>query len=149
MNLELKLFRKYLLSEYTIGKLSNEDIYLCDTLEDKIRDLQDYNHDNDFDDSGEGKVYGRTAIPAGRYQIKFTYSMKLKRSLPILLNVVGFSGIRIHGGKDANWSEGCILVGENKVKGGLINYKYWETTIGNMVKDSINSGNKVFLTIKQ
>jgi hypothetical protein len=147
--MELEVLRKYFAETYTIGKLSTDGKYLCDTLEDKIRELHDINHDGDFDESGEGKVYGKTAIPCGRYRVLYTYSMKLKRSLPILLDVPGFSGIRIHGGKNDTWSEGCILVGENKIKGGLINYKYWETNIDNLVKDAINRKEEVWITIKQ
>jgi hypothetical protein len=147
--LELKIFRKYKQPTYTIGKFSVEGEYKCDTCEDPVRDLNDYNHDGDFDDPGEGKIYGKTAIPCGRYRILFTYSMKLKRSLPILVDVPGFTGIRIHGGKDSGWSEGCPLVGENKIKGGLVNYKYWETTIGNIVRDAINNGMQVWITIEE
>jgi hypothetical protein len=147
--LELEIFRKYKLSTYTIGRFTVDGGYKCDTIEDPIRDLNDYNHDNDFDDSGEGKIYGKTAIPCGRYRVLFTYSMKLKRSLPILQNVPGFTGIRIHGGKNADWSEGCPLVGENKIKGGLVNYKYWETVISNLIRDAINRGEQVWITIKQ
>jgi len=147
--MNLKLIRKYLKEEYTIGKLYADDKFLCDTCEDKVRDLVDYNHDGDFTDEGEGKIYGRTAIPAGTYRVIVTDSPKLKRRLPILLNVPGFTGIRIHGGKNAGWSEGCILVGENKIKGGLINYKYWETTITNLIEGAIFNQEKVMLTIKQ
>lgn len=147
--LELEVLRKYFAETYTIGKFSADVKYLCDTLEDKVRELHDINHDGDFDESGEGKVYGETAIPCGRYRVLFTYSMKLKRSLPILLEVPGFSGIRIHGLKTAKGTLGCIGVGENKVKGQLINYKFWETTISQLIRKAINEGNKVFITIKQ
>jgi hypothetical protein len=147
--MELTVIRKYFTENYTIGKLYADGMYLCDTMEDKIRDLQDFNHDGDFNDSGEGKIYGRTAIPCGRYRVMFTYSMKLKRSLPLLVDVYGYSGIRIHAGKNHLWTEGCILVGENKIKGELINYKYWETNISTLVRNAINTGNKVYITIKE
>lgn len=147
--MKLKLIRKYLKENYTIGKLYVNDMYVCDTLEDKIRDLQDYNHDGDFNDEGEGKIYGQTAIPAGTYRVIVTDSPKLKRRLPILLNVPGFTGIRIHGGKNAKWSEGCLLVGENKSKGELSNFKYWETTVTNMIEGAIFNGETCYITIKQ
>ena len=147
MNIELR--RKYLKEEYTIGKIYVDQKYICDTLEDRIRDLNDYNHDGDFYDEGEGKVYGLTAIPSGSYRVIVTDSPKLKRRLPLLLNVPGFTGIRIHGGKNASWSEGCILVGENRKRGELVNYKYWETTITNMIEGAIFNGEKIWLTIKQ
>jgi hypothetical protein len=146
--MELYVIRKHFKDTYTIGNLLNGDKFLCNSLEDKIRDLQDINHDGDFDDDGEGKVYGQTAIPCGRYRVLVTDSSKLRKRLPILLNVTGFTGIRIHGGKNASWSEGCILVGENKVKGGLTNYEYWETVITQMIDDTIKAGEQVFITIK-
>ncbi len=146
---ELEILRKYFKETYTIGRFSVDGKYLCDTLEDKVRELHDINHDGDFDDPSEGKVYGETAIPCGRYPVLFSYSLKLKRSLPWITNVPGFTGIRIHGGKNAQWSAGCPLVGENKKPGELENYKFWETTISKIVRDSINKGNKVFITIKQ
>ncbi len=147
--LELKLFRKFKQPTYTIGKLSHDQTSLCDTVEDVIRDLRDYNHDGDFDDKGEGKVYGETAIPCGRYEIKLTYSPKLKRVLPILLDVPGYTGIRIHKGVNAKSSLGCIIVGENKIKGGVINSAYWETTIINLIREAIKNKKRVFITIEQ
>jgi len=145
---EWTLLRKYLQENYTIGKLLDEQDYICDTLEDKVRELHDLNHDGDFDEEGEGKIYGRTAIPCGRYRIKLTYSPKLKRTLPFLVDVPGYTGIRIHGGKNENWTEGCVLVGENKIKGGLINYKYWETVVIQRIQSHIKRKELIFITIK-
>ena len=78
MNLELYIYRKHKLPNYTIGKFSADGKYLCDTCEDTVRELKDLNNDGDFDDPGEGKIYGRTAIPAGRYPVIVTDSPKLK-----------------------------------------------------------------------
>lgn len=147
--MELTLIRKYFNEEYTVGKLFADGKILCDTLEDKVRDLQDLDHDGDFDESSEGKIYGKTAIPCGRYRVLFTFSMKLKRSLPLLVNIYGYVGVRIHGGKNAGWTEGCILIGENKIKGGLVNFAFWETTINNLVRDAINRKEKVWITVKE
>ena len=147
--MELTLIRRAFKDKYTIGKLFTDQKFICDTLEDPVRELHDINHDGDFDDTNEGKIYGKTAIPCGKYKILVTKSVKLKRILPILLKVPGFEGIRIHGGRNETWTEGCILVGENKEKGQLINYGYWETTIVNMLQMEIASGNKNYITIKQ
>lgn len=83
----------------TIGEMSVDDEYICDTLEDRVRP------------TGE-KVYGETAIPAGTYEVKLTYSPKFKQILPEILNVPNFTGIRIHPLNRAEESEGCIGVGE-------------------------------------
>ena len=138
----IKLVRKARMDKYTIGVLIIDGRKFCDTLEDKVRDLIDKNGDGDFDDQGEGKVYAETAIPAGTYDIVVTKSSTFKRELPLLLNVPGFSGIRIHSGNTAEHSKGCILVGNNtaigKVTGGFnlgIENKLTKT-----IKDFIKEG---------
>ena len=147
--MELILIRKHFGEKYTIGRLLLNQERICETLEDVVRDLKDINHDGDFDDEGEGKVYGKTAIPCGRYKIVVNISKKLKRRLPLLIGVPGFEGIRIHGGKNETWTEGCILVGENKIKGQLINYGYWETKITQMLDEAVKNGEKNYITVKE
>ena len=108
--MKLKLYRKFLGNKYTIGKLFINDEYICDTLEDVVR--------------SEGiKVYGETAIPCGVYEIVLTMSPRFKKILPLLLDVPHFEGVRIHTGNTEKDTEGCILVGYNKVKGKVINSK--------------------------
>jgi hypothetical protein len=147
--MELTLIRKYFAETYTIGRLLNGDEYFCDTLEDKVRELQDINNDGDLTDPGEGKIYGETAIPYGRYRIILNYSPKLKRVLPLLLDVLGFKGIRIHKGVTAKHTLGCILVGENKVKGKVINGTYYEIAIINLIREAIKNKQLVFITIRR
>lgn len=65
-----------------------------------------------LDEIKKMKVYGKTAIPTGRYRVNITYSPKFKRLLPILLNVRGFSGIRIHSGVTHKHTDGCPLPGK-------------------------------------
>lgn len=82
----------------TIGELRIDGDLLCYTLEDTCRR------------NGE-KIEGKTAIPAGKYEIVITESIRFKRPLPLLLEVPGFEGVRIHPGNTAEDTEGCILVG--------------------------------------
>ena len=49
-------------------------------------------------------------IPVGTYPIAVTWSPKFKRMLPIVLNVPGRSGIRVHRGTKPEHSRGCVLV---------------------------------------
>jgi len=101
---------------YTIGKLYIDGEYFCDTLEDRARDL-----------TKEAKVYGKTAIPEGTYEVTLRvqsprFSQKrqydfCKGYLPRLLNVPSFQGVLIHCGNTAEDTDGCILVGKNTVKG--------------------------------
>lgn len=156
IDLELEVIREYLKDTYTVGILYDTNglyypaRYICNTLEDKVRDLNDYNHDGDFNDEGEGKIYGQTAIPAGKYEIKIVWWEKHKDYFPMLQDVPGFTGILIHGGATANDSLGCILVGENKAIGRLVNGPYWSTVIRRLIKNHFdNDGGKCFITIKQ
>lgn len=118
--MELKVKRLYKKSDYTIGKMYIDGQYFCDTVEDCDRGLTSTMSEAEI---AKRKVYGKTAIPTGRYTVVVTFSPKFQRYLPLLLDVKGYSGIRIHNGKDANSSLGCIIVGENKIKGGVINSK--------------------------
>ncbi len=112
--MELLLKRIALKENYTIGKLYIDGVYFCDTIEDKVRDL---NKDGDLNDAGEGKVMHKTAIPYGLYKVIVNISARFKRYLPRLLNVLGFDGILIHNGVDETSSSGCIIVGKNTIKG--------------------------------
>ena len=116
--MELKVKRLYKKSDYTIGKMYIDGVYFCDTVEDTDRGLTS---EMTYEEIARRKVYGKTAIPTGRYDVAISYSPKFKRSLPLLLSVKGYSGIRIHNGVNADSSLGCIIVGENKIKGGVIN----------------------------
>ena len=120
MNLILQRIAKK--KEYTIGRLYMKEEregaapslqYFCDTLEPTWRNV------------GWGKpgrkVAGRTAIPAGRYAVAVTWSPHLKEWLPLLLHVPLFEGIRIHTGNTAQDTRGCILVGENRKPGMVLN----------------------------
>ena len=128
--MELILKRIALRSEYTIGKLYVNGEYVCDTIEDTVRDLD---KDGKFA-NGEVKIPGKTAIPYGRYEItmkvkspkysnftKYSWAKKYDGYLPRLLNVPHFDGVLIHVGNSALDSEACVLVGENKVVGKVIN----------------------------
>ena len=141
--MELLLDRKYPKSEYCIGRLYIDGKFFCNTLEDKIVDL---NKNGTFD-CGEFKISGHTAIPYGEYEVKVTYSPKFKRELPILLNVSHFEGIRIHRGNTHKDSSGCILVGENSKKGMLLNSTKYEENITKLLKEAQHRNEKIIIKI--
>ena len=103
---------------YCIGRLYIDGVYFCDTLEDTDRGLDDVMTEQEILSK---KIYGQTAIPTGIYRVILNYSPKYKKVMPLLLNVKGYSGIRIHSGNTDKDTLGCILVGENKVVGKVIN----------------------------
>lgn len=142
--MNLRLHRRYLGPEYTIGSLFIGGQYICDTIEDKVRD---HNQDGDLDDPGEGKVPTKTAIPYGIYTVDLTMSPKFKRILPIVLNVKHFTGIRIHKGRTAEHSHGCILPGENKRKGQVLYSQKYEMLIIEKMIAAIKRGEGLRLEI--
>lgn len=127
-NMELKLKRTARRETYTIGKLYIDGEYFCDTLEDKDRGLA---QDRPLQKNVAMKKAGVTAIPTGRYRVtlgvkspKFSQRRAYdfcKGYVPRLLDVPAFEGVLIHIGNTARDSEGCILVGQNKVMGQVIN----------------------------
>lgn len=96
----------------TIGEMSIDGRFICYSLEDKCR--ENPKTDAPFEVVFE-KVQGETAIPQGVYEVIIDMSMRFGREMPHLLNVPGFTGIRIHAGNKPTHTEGCILVGMSKV----------------------------------
>ena len=141
--MKIVLKRIALRDTYTIGKLYIDDKYICDTVEDKVRDI----NKNGIFDNDEKKVYGETAIPYGTYEVKWTYSPRFKKYMPELLNVPNFSGIRIHSGNTAADSLGCIIVGENKVVGKVINSRATVNKLYPIIEKGCKEG-KVTMTIE-
>ena len=115
-------------SKYTIGKMYIDGQYICDTLEDADRGL---NQNMSLEEIKNKKVYGETAVPTGTYKVDMnTVSPKFKSrtwakpyggKLPRLVLVPGYDGVLIHPGNKAEDTLGCILVGENKVVGQVLN----------------------------
>ena len=89
---------------------------------DRVLALQSVCLDNDMEESEilKKKIKGQTAIPTGTYPVKITYSPKYKKNMPLIENVKGYSGIRIHSGNTHKDTEGCVLVGKNKEVGKVL-----------------------------
>ena len=122
--MKIEVNRIFKASNYTIGELSVNNNYVCDTLEDKVRV------------DGE-KVYAETAIPTGTYTLVLAYSNRFKKVMPEILNVPNFSGIRIHCGNSSKDTEGCLLVGK------------WDGKTENWISDSKNSYNKLYPLLEE
>lgn len=87
----------------TLGTLTFEDGFTCQTLEDPVRE--------------GAKVYGDTAIPLGTYRITITKSKRYGKMMPLLHNVPNFGGVRLHCGNNTDDTSGCILVGMGRDPG--------------------------------
>ena len=126
---------------------------ICDTLEDEVRTLN----------SAFDKVYGKTAIPYGRYQIAMNvispkfgfmpyYIEVCQGMLPRLMNVPYFEGILIHvadGYRGADLLQGCIGVGDNKIKGGLVNGKQRFSQLYDLLNKSYKKGEKLWISVEK
>ena len=122
-------------ADYTIGRLEDENgVKICDTLEPTWRDYK----------GGELKVPRKSAVPEGTYQVVITKSKKFGKYLPLLVGVPGFEGIRIHSGNTVNDTEGCILVGQNLIKGKVLLSRL---TLEKLMR-LIENEKRIFLTIK-
>lgn len=121
--MKLHLKRKFKNEKYTIGDLYIDGVFFSNTIEDTVRSLpaQCPNTSKGLSCNCSDKVYSETAIPAGTYKITMRLSPKFKRVLPYLHDTPHFLGILIHSGNTELDSAGCIIVGENTVKGKVLN----------------------------
>ena len=133
--MELQLKRLYRKSEYTIGKLYIDGVYFCDVVEDKDRCLYSYMNIGEI---SKIKVKDKTAIPYGKYKVRLSMSPKYKKILPEIMNVPGFTGVRIHSGNYASDSSGCLIVGKNTVKGGVTQSKVTMSKLMEKLKGKTN-----------
>ncbi len=160
--MELKLIRTAKKPKYTIGHLYMKDrqngewVKICDTIEDRDRGLDQSMSEANI---AKIKVKHQTAIPIGTYEIDMgtvstTFAKKplykdfCQGKVPRLKYVKGFSGILIHSGTDQDSSSGCIIVGENKLVGKVINS--WTTfkRVYSLLKAAANRGEKITLVIQ-
>lgn len=149
--------RKWKKEGYTIGKLSIDGVPFCETLEDKDRGLKST---MSLEEIKSLKKAGITAIPTGTYNVRMDIvSNKYSKSawyqknchdskVPRLENVPGYEGILIHSGNTAADTQGCILVGQNKVKGQVINSKETFLQLYNKMYAAYQKGGKIEITIK-
>ena len=128
---------------YTIGKMYLDGKYFCDTLEDTDRNIS---QSTPLDTIKKVKLPNNTAIPTGTYKVIVNVSPKFKRLLPRLLNVPGFDGVLIHRGNTDKDTSGCILIGENKVVGKVINSTGYETKLVSILNKA--QDNKENITIE-
>ena len=131
--------RQQVMDEYLPG---TEDQYFCDTLEPTWRDYE----------NGAYKVKGRSAIPEGRYAVVISFSPKFKQWLPVLCGGPEFSrkwqGIRIHAGNTSEDTEGCILVGKNRMVGQVLDSRVWLNRLKQKIVEAKGRGEPVWLTVR-
>ena len=147
--------RKYKKDTYTIGIMYINGVRFSETLEDRDRGLKDSMTEAEVKLK---KIYGKTAIPSGTYEIQMTYSAKFASrawakkysgQVPQIMNVKGFSGIRIHPGNTAEDSLGCLFVGKNSEKGKVTqSTAYFYKLLDNYILPAVKRKEKVYITLK-
>src|SRR4030042_1985156 len=130
--MKLELVRKVRTEESTVGILSVEGKIECFTLEDKER---------------AEKIWGKTAIPVGQYEVGISFSNRFKKDLPILFNVPGYEGVRIHAGNTAEDTEGCNLVGTTSARDKVLNSRMAFQRLFDKFKIAVTNKEKIILTI--
>lgn len=159
MLMEILVYRKWPKAGYCIGRFYIDGIMYANSLEDEDRGLSDAMDERTIRNK---KIYGKTAIPKGRYRIDMeTVSPKFSKydfymdvcdgKLPRLKNVKGFDGILIHvadGPRGADLLEGCIGIGLNKVKGQLCYGKETFKKVYDEMKKAHDRGESIYITIE-
>ena len=148
--MKITIERKWKKEGYTIGRLYLNDMQmLCNTLEPAdcglVSPLK-------YGDAGSDKFTmfkrtvtleklkhkkGTVAIPAGSYRVGLSLSKKFGKYMPFLRNVPGFEGIMIHPGNTPKDTEGCILVGENTVKGQVLKSRHYFDIIYRAIEEAV------------
>ena len=153
--MEIKVKRIARKEAYTIGKMYVNGEYVCDTLEDKDRGLTS---NMSVAQICGVKIKGETAIPTGRYLVDMkTVSPRFggraqyqfcRGRLPRLCNTPGYQGVLIHCGNTAMDTDGCILVGENKEKGKVLNSKATFNRLYLRLAIADKRGEQIWITIE-
>ena len=150
----IEVTRKWKKPTYTISKWNVDGKWFCDGIEDRDRGLSNHMSEKTI---LECKIFGETAIPTGKYEIKMSYSPKFgkkekyewcKGVLPEIVGVKGFSGIRIHAGNTAKDSLGCLIPGRNNKVGWVSNSMNECKKIFPMIQQAIKDGRKCYILIR-
>lgn len=140
MKLYLKSPRS--INDTTISPLLVDCEYECDILEDRVREIPG-------DPVVAWKVDGKTAIPAGQYKIIINLSPRFGKMLPLLIGVPGFDGVRIHGGNDADDTDGCLLTGTRAGDAEVVNSQIALAKLQGKIQAAIDAGDEVWITIER
>ncbi len=139
--MKLTLKREEFTEVSTIGRLFVNGIFACFILEDKVRP------------EDEPKVFGKTAIPYGTYGVIVTKSARFSAKaghdvyLPLLLNVPGFEGARIHSGNKPEDTEGCLLTGTTKDVHSVGNSRTAFIQINEVINNALKKGEGITIEI--
>lgn len=143
--MEITLKRKTRKTDFTIGELFIDGVFQCYVLEDKDRGLKS---SMSLSEIAGIKVPAETAIPTGKYEVVMSFSNRFQKNLPLLLDVPGFAGVRIHSGNTTAHTEGCLLPGltKDETKGEVYQSRNATTAIISKINSAVKK-EKVFISI--
>lgn len=139
--MEIAVERNVFTSESTISDVYVDGIFECHILEDAVREVPGR-------PVTSWKVYGKTAIPQGRYKVERTMSPRFGKMLPLLVGVPGFAGVRIHPGNRAKDTEGCLLPGTFKGKDIVTESAKAFAKLDAAITEALEAGEDVWLEIR-
>lgn len=153
--MKIRVDRAWKRPEYVISRFIIDGMRVCECLEDADRGLR---QDMSETTIRRDKIYGRTAIPTGRYRIDMeTYSPKFgcrsfykevcNGMVPRLVDVPGYEGVLVHAGNTCEDTQGCLLTGENKVKGKVVNSQATFRRVYKMMKEAHDRGEEIWITV--
>lgn len=141
-------------SDYTIGKMYVDGMLFGDTIEPFSRHLS---NSMPLSEIKKRKVYGKTAIPCGKYKVTWAFSPRLGGrtyakpyggKFPLLNNVPAWSGVLIHPFNYGTESQGCIAVGEKWMDGKIINAtRGYQDLMDFYLVPAFKRGQEVYITI--
>lgn len=141
-NTTFTLKRKLLAGTFTLGILTTSAGIHYATVEDPVRVLSQCTTT-----TCKGKVNGQTAIPAGMYEVRDTYSPRFKKNMLELISVPGFLGIRIHSGNTADDTEGCLILGLKGTEDGVAESRKAIERFNKEAREALKKG-KLFIRIE-
>lgn len=132
--MKIRIDRDIKAPDFTLGKFYIDGEFQFYTCEDTVREVAGQ-------PVSTWKIDGKTAIPAGTYKVVITFSNRFQKNLPLLLDVPGFSGVRIHSGNTAADTEGCILIGASRGQGTVGNSRIAMLDFMRKLPEGMKDGN--------
>lgn len=138
--MEIEILRHTFTDKSTIGDLYVDGEFECYTLEDCDREVKGSPIET-------WKVPGKTAIPRGKYEVIIDMSLRFQKTMPHILDVDGFTGVRIHCGNDDGDTEGCILVGKQKSRDWVGESRKAYSELYDLIRTALNDKERVEIII--
>lgn len=134
--MKLVLDRCWLTARSTVGKLSIDDVFECFVLEDRYRPPP------------EPKVPRETCIPIGQFIVIINHSPRFGVDMPLLLDVPGFEGVRIHTGNIPKDTEGCLIVGRERAPDKVMGSREAYTQLFKKLRTAQDAGERITIDVR-